>query len=162
MPGKFRAITQVFLIPLGPWDTKIKVLCFRILCIQNVPGSRSRPWHIDQETGSTCNIITLLLWKLHVHTWSRKCNVKILSGWKGYRDTLYIYQSQNHKGCENLPSCMFDELEEKISYENHVIDLGKLALWRHECRHNPLMDTQSERIFSFLSLMLYKLYLNTW
>ena len=41
MLRKFRAITQVFLIPLGLWNTKIKVLCVRILVIQNVPGSRS-------------------------------------------------------------------------------------------------------------------------
>ena len=41
MLRKFRAITQVFLIPLGPWNTKNKVLCVRILGTQNVPGSRS-------------------------------------------------------------------------------------------------------------------------
>ena len=37
----FRAITQICLIPLGPWNTKIKVLCVRILCMQIMPGSRS-------------------------------------------------------------------------------------------------------------------------
>ena len=40
MSGKFRAITQIFLIPLGPWNkTKIKVLHVRILCMQIVPLS---------------------------------------------------------------------------------------------------------------------------
>jgi len=34
---------------------------------------------------------------------------------------------------------MFDELEDRKSYENHVIDLGKMAFWRHEWRHNALM-----------------------
>ena len=39
---------------------------------------------------------------------------------------------------------MFDELDDRKSYENHNIDLGKIALWRHEWRHNPLMGTQNE------------------
>ena len=51
MSHKFRAITQVFLIPLGPWNTKIKVLCVRILVIQNVPGSRSN----SKSTLPSCN-----------------------------------------------------------------------------------------------------------
>ena len=29
MSRKFRAITHIFLIPLGPWNTKIKVLCVK-------------------------------------------------------------------------------------------------------------------------------------
>ena len=36
MSGKFRAITKIFLIPLGPWNTKIKVLCVGIVCMD--PG----------------------------------------------------------------------------------------------------------------------------
>ena len=48
---------------------------------------------------------------------------------------------------------MFDELEERKSYENHVIDLGKNAFWRHGRRHNPLMGTQNERVLG-RSLMI--------
>ena len=44
------------------------------------------------------------------------------------RANVVLYQSQNHKGCENLPPCMLDELEDRKSYENHVIDLGKFRL----------------------------------
>ena len=57
---------------------------------------------------------------------------------------------------------MYDELGDRKYYENNVKYLEKMDLWRHEWRHNPLMYTQNERIFSFLSLMLYTLYLNTW
>ena len=49
MSGKFRAGTQIFLIPLGPWNTKIKVLCVRILCMQIVPGSRSSCFHLHTK-----------------------------------------------------------------------------------------------------------------
>ena len=41
MSGKFRAGTQKILIPQGPWKTKIKILCVRILVMQIMPGSRS-------------------------------------------------------------------------------------------------------------------------
>ena len=41
MSGKSRAGTKICLIPLGPWNTKIKVLCVRILVMQIVPGFRS-------------------------------------------------------------------------------------------------------------------------
>ena len=49
MLRKFRAITQVLLIPLGPWNTKIKVLCVRILVIQNVPGSWSSLFYFRKK-----------------------------------------------------------------------------------------------------------------
>ena len=70
-----------------------------------------------------------------------------------------IYQSQNHKGCENLPSV--PSLHVWWVRRHHVIDLGKIAFSRHEWRHNPLMGTQTEIIFSFLTLMSFILYLNT-
>ena len=49
---------------------------------------------------------------------------------------------------KTCPPSMFDELEDRKSYENHVIDIGKMALWRHEWPHNPLMDTKKcKKIF---------------
>ena len=41
MSGKFRGGTHIFSIPLGRWNTKIQVLCVRILGKQIRPGSRS-------------------------------------------------------------------------------------------------------------------------
>ena len=54
---------------------------------------------------------------------------------------------------KTCPLCMFDELEDRKPYENHVIDLGKMALWHHEWRHNPLMGTQTEIVFPHIDVI---------
>ena len=44
---------------------------------------------------------------------------------------LCMYVCISHKTTrvvKTCPPCMFDELEDRKSYENHVIDLGKMAL----------------------------------
>ena len=86
-----------------------------------------------------------------------KYSSKIKVSQFSYCHYVFMYQSQNHKGCENLPS-----LHVWWVRRHHVIDLGKIAFWRHKWRHNPLMGTQTEILFSFLTLMLFILYLNTW
>ena len=42
---------------------------------------------------------------------------------------IYIYIShKTTRVVKTCPPCMFNELEDRKSYENHVIDLGKMAL----------------------------------
>jgi len=35
---------------------------------------------------------------------------------------------KNTRGVKTCPPCMFEELQDRKSHENHVVDLGKIAL----------------------------------
>ena len=118
---------------------------------------------------------SLNLWPLNIHTFllTRLNHAWILNtsgaGPLHTHTNCHMYgghcMSISHKTTmvmKTCPPCMFDESEDRKSYENHVIDLGKMAFWRHEWRQNPLMGTQNVGIISFLSFILYNLYLNIW
>ena len=58
---------------------------------------------------------------------------------------LCMYVCIGHKTTrvvKTCPPCMFDKLEDIKTYENPVIDLGKIAVWRHE--HSILHSIMSK------------------
>ena len=83
MSVTFRAGTHIFLIPLGPWNTTIKVVCVILLVTQIVPGSRSiiikiifsdgkrssQPkYHIPRRTTVTSSLKTKLCRKIQIES----------------------------------------------------------------------------------------------
>ena len=70
---------QMFLIPLGPWNTKIKGACVRILCMQIVSGFLflKKSTHFKRE--SISELISYIYLR-HIYA-SNTRYVNICAGW---------------------------------------------------------------------------------